>query len=86
MHWSVTLGGLCHKHDVWRPVFFKKRALNDTGVRQLPLCYCFAEFARHRLLAYPQLPGMVSVSGIAISATVENSLYKESQQRIQILL
>ncbi|MEY0290788.1 transposase [Providencia rettgeri] len=27
IHWSVTLGGLCHKHDVWRPVFFKKKGV-----------------------------------------------------------
>ncbi|WP_339053442.1 IS91 family transposase [Arsenophonus endosymbiont of Crataerina pallida] len=27
IHLSVTRGGLCRKHDVWRPVFFKKKVV-----------------------------------------------------------
>jgi hypothetical protein len=33
IHLSVTRGGLCLKHGVWRPIYFKRKSSKLTGVR-----------------------------------------------------
>ncbi|MGF7483538.1 transposase zinc-binding domain-containing protein [Providencia sp. SP181] len=45
IHLSVTCEGLCLKHGIWRPIFFKKRSLSVTGVK-LSLLY-YGEITPH---------------------------------------
>ncbi|EBW8880430.1 IS91 family transposase, partial [Salmonella enterica subsp. enterica serovar Enteritidis] len=50
IHLSVTRGGLCLKHDVWRPIYFKKKVV-ETYWRQAVIGLLWESYAALDLFA-----------------------------------